>query len=214
MKNPMTLRKYLMTGLLVWVPLAITVWVISSIVNAMDGLLQILPTAWRPAQLLGVHIPGFGVVLALLIVIITGVLTANFLGKQVLVWWDYLLNRIPVVRTIYGSVKQVSDTLLSDGGNAFRQALLIQYPRAGVWTVAFQTGSPAGEIASVLAGDHVSVFVPTTPNPTSGFFLIVPVADTKPLNMSVDAALKYVVSMGVVSPKVSVPEQAKLFDSK
>ena len=210
----MNLRKYLMTGLLVWVPLAITVWVISSIVNGMDGLLHILPTAWRPDTLLGFHIPGFGVVLALLVVIVTGVLTANFLGKQVLVWWDYLLNRIPVVRSIYGSVKQVSDTLLSDGGNAFRQALLVQYPRAGMWTVAFQTGSPAGEIASVLAGDHVSVFVPTTPNPTSGFFLIVPVADTKPLNMSVDEALKYVVSMGVVSPKAHLPEQAKLFESK
>ena len=210
----MTLRKYLMTGLLVWVPLAITFWVISSIVNGMDGLLQILPPTWRPQALLGMHIPGFGVVLALLIVVITGVLTANFLGKQVLVWWDYLLNRIPVVRSIYGSVKQVSDTLLSDGGNAFRQALLIQYPRAGVWTVAFQTGSPAAEISSVLSGEHVSVFVPTTPNPTSGFFLIVPVADTKPLNMSVDEALKYVVSMGVVSPKAQLPEQAKLFDSK
>lgn len=206
------MKKYLMTGLLVWVPLAITIWVLSSIVGGMDGLLKILPAKWQPDLLLGFHIPGFGVILALLIVLVTGFLAANFLGKQLLVWWDMLLNRIPVVRSIYSSVKQVSDTLLSDSGNAFKTALLVQYPRAGVWTVAFQTGSPASEITSHLDGEHLSVFVPTTPNPTSGFFLIVAKVDTKPLNMSVDEALKYVVSMGVVAPKSAAPaEQIKLF---
>jgi uncharacterized membrane protein len=205
------MKKYLMTGLLVWVPLAITIWVLSSIVGGMDGLLQILPPTWRPDALIGFHIPGFGVLLALFIVIGTGFLTANFLGKQLLIWWDILLNRIPVVRSIYSSVKQVSDTLLSDTGNAFKTALLVQYPRPGVWTVAFQTGTPAADILSQLDGEHLSVFVPTTPNPTSGFFLIVAKADTKPLSMSVDEALKYVVSMGVVTPKPHAAEQIKLF---
>ncbi len=206
------MKKYLMTGLLVWVPLAITTWVLSSIVGGMDGLLQILPASWRPDVLIGFHIPGFGVLLALLIVVGTGFLAANFLGKQLLVWWDVLLNRIPVVRSIYSSVKQVSDTLLSDSGNAFKTALLVQYPRHGVWTVAFQTGTPAEDITAVLDGEHVSVYVPTTPNPTSGFFLIVPKSETKPLAMSVDEALKYVVSMGVVAPKPhAAPEQIKLF---
>jgi uncharacterized membrane protein len=205
------MKKYLMTGLLVWVPLAITIWVLSSIVGGMDGLLRILPSQWQPDLLIGFHIPGFGVIMALLIVLITGFLAANFLGKQLLVWWDMLLNRIPVVRSIYSSVKQVSDTLLSDSGNAFKTALLVQYPRAGVWTVAFQTGSPAADITAQLDGEHLSVFVPTTPNPTSGFFLIVPKSETKPLSMSVDEALKYVVSMGVVAPKSHAPEQIKLF---
>jgi uncharacterized membrane protein len=207
------MKKYLMTGLLVWVPLAITIWVLSSIVGGMDGLLHILPATWRPDALIGFHIPGFGVLLALFIVVGTGFLTANFLGKQLLVWWDVLLNRIPVVRSIYSSVKQVSDTLLSDSGNAFRTALLVQFPREGIWTVAFQTGTPAAEIANQLDGEYISVFVPTTPNPTGGYFLVVQKSETKPLNMSVDEALKYVVSMGVVAPKPHAPhaEQIKLF---
>jgi uncharacterized membrane protein len=206
------MKKYLMTGLLVWVPLAITIWVLSSIVGGMDGLLRILPASWQPDLLLNVHIPGFGLIMALLIVFITGFLASNFLGKQLFVWWDMLLNRIPVVRSIYSSVKQVSDTLLSDSGNAFKTAVLIQFPREGVWTVAFQTGTPAAEINAQLDGEHISVYVPTTPNPTGGYFLVVPKAATKPLNMSVDEALKYVVSMGVVAPKtLTSPEQIKLF---
>lgn len=206
------MKKYLVTGLLVWVPLAITIWVLSSIVGGMDGLLNVLPEAWRPDTLIGVHIPGFGVLFAFLIVLFTGFLTANFLGKKVLEWWNVLLNRIPVVRSIYSSVKQVSDTLLSDKGNAFKTAVLVQFPREGVWTVAFQTGEPAAEILANLSEPHVSVFVPTTPNPTGGYFLIVPVSQCKPLNMSVDEALKYIVSMGVVSPneaKTEVIPEAK-----
>jgi uncharacterized membrane protein len=204
------MKKYLMTGLLVWVPLAITVWVISAIVGVMDGFLRILPEDWRPEVWLPLlhlpkSLPGLGVLFALLIVFITGILAANFLGRQLLFFWDKLLGYIPVVRTIYSSVKQVSDTLLSDSGNAFKTAVLVQYPRTGVWTVAFQTGKPAVEIAAQLNGDHISVFVPTTPNPTSGFFLIVLKSDTKPLSMSVDEALKYVFSMGVVAPKSALP---------
>jgi uncharacterized membrane protein len=204
------MKKYLMTGLLVWVPLAITVWVISAIVGVMDGFLRILPEDWRPEVWLPLlhlpkSLPGLGVLFALLIVFITGILAANFLGRQLLFFWDKLLGYIPVVRTIYSSVKQVSDTLLSDSGNAFKTAVLVQYPRTGVWTVAFQTGKPAVDIAAQLNGEHISVFVPTTPNPTSGFFLIVLKSDTKPLSMSVDEALKYVVSMGVVAPKSALP---------
>jgi uncharacterized membrane protein len=204
------MKKYLMTGLLVWVPLAITVWVISAIVGVMDGFLRILPEDWRPEVWLPLlhlpkSLPGLGVLFALLIVFITGILAANFLGRQLLFFWDKLLGYIPVVRTIYSSVKQVSDTLLSDSGNAFKTAVLVQYPRTGVWTVAFQTGKPAVDIAAQLNGEHISVFVPTTPNPTSGFFLIVLKSDTKPLSMSVDEALKYVVSMGVVAPKSVLP---------
>jgi uncharacterized membrane protein len=204
------MKKYLMTGLLVWVPLAITVWVISAIVGVMDGFLRILPEDWRPEVWLPLlhlpkSLPGLGVLFALLIVFITGILAANFLGRQLLFFWDKLLGYIPVVRTIYSSVKQVSDTLLSDSGNAFKTAVLVQYPHTGVWTVAFQTGKPAVDIAAQLNGEHISVFVPTTPNPTSGFFLIVLKSDTKPLSMSVDEALKYVVSMGVVAPKSALP---------
>ena len=207
----MYLRKYFMAGLLVLIPIAITVWVLGTVINAMDGVLHILPKAWHPDLLIGTHIPGFGVILALLIVILTGFLAANFLGKRVLVWWDKFLNRIPVVRSIYGSVKQVSDTLFSDGGNAFRKALLVQYPRAGMWTIAFQTGTPSPEVAKLLTPDYVSVYIPTTPNPTSGFFIMLPMADVIPLDMSVDEALKYVVSMGVVSPNLAAPEQPALF---
>lgn len=204
------MKKYLMTGLLVWVPLAITVWVTSAIVGVMDGFLRILPEDWRPEVWLPLlhlpkSLPGLGVLFALLIVFITGILAANFLGRQLLFFWDKLLGYIPVVRTIYSSVKQVSDTLLSDSGNAFKTAVLVQYPRTGVWTVAFQTGKPAVDIADQLNGEHISVFVPTTPNPTSGFFLIMLKSDTKPLSMSVDEALKYVVSMGVVAPKSALP---------
>jgi uncharacterized membrane protein len=168
------MKKYLMTGLLVWVPLAITVWVISAIVGVMDGFLRILPEDWRPEVWLPLlhlpkSLPGLGVLFALLIVFITGILAANFLGRQLLFFWDKLLGYIPVVRTIYSSVKQVSDTLLSDSGNAFKTAVLVQYPRTGVWTVAFQTGKPAVDIAAQLNGEHISVFVPTTPNPADFF---------------------------------------------
>ena len=194
------MRKYFITGLLVLVPLVITLWVLNLIIGTLDQSLLLLPPQWRPELLLGFNLPGVGTILTLVIIFITGVVTRNFVGNRLLMLWELLLKRIPVVNSIYSSVKQVSDTLFSSSGNAFRKALLVQYPREGVWTIAFQTGVPGGDVKNHLSGDYVSVYVPTTPNPTSGFFLMLKKEDTIELNMSVDEALKYIVSMGVVAP--------------
>jgi uncharacterized membrane protein len=194
------IRKWLLSGLLVIVPVAITVWVLQWIIGTLDQTLLILPGAWRPDRLLGVHIPGFGVLLAFAILLTVGAVASNFLGRKLLQWSDALLNRIPVVRSIYSGVKQVSDTLFSESGNAFRKALLVQWPRENVWTIAFLTGTPGGDVANHLQGDYVSVYVPTTPNPTGGYFVMLRRSDCVELRMSVDEALKYVVSMGVVVP--------------
>jgi uncharacterized membrane protein len=196
------MRKYFVTGLLILVPLAITAWVLKTIIGALDQSLLLLPEQWRPEAVFGFHVPGIGTILTLLIVFLTGVATRNFVGKQVVYLWESLLVRIPIVKTIYSSVKQVSDTLFSSSGNAFRKALLVQYPHQGSWTIAFQTGVPGGDVTNHLVGDYVSVYVPTTPNPTSGFFLMMRRADTVELNMTVDEALKYIVSMGVVAPEL------------
>src|SRR5439155_11530038 len=183
------MRKYFITGLLILVPLAITLWVLNLIIGTMDQSLLLLPELWRPEHLIGFHIPGLGTILTLLIIFVTGLLAQNFIGNYVVRLWEALLKRIPVVNSIYSSVKQVSDTLFSSSGNAFRKALLVQYPRQGSWTIAFLTGTPGGDVKNHLQGDYVSLYVPTTPNPTSGFFLMVPRADTVDLNMSVDEAL-------------------------
>ena len=193
-------RRWLLAGLLVLVPLAITLAVLNWIVGTLDQTLQILPETWRPDKLIGVHIPGFGVLLTLSIVLLIGGITSNFLGKKLVTWGDALLNRIPIVRSIYSSVKQVSDTVFSENGNAFRRALLVQWPREGVWTIGFQTGTPGGDVINHLAGDYVSVYVPTTPNPTGGYFVMLKREDCIELKMSVDEALTYVISMGVVVP--------------
>ena len=194
------LRKWLFTGLLVIVPGAITISVLHWIVGMLDQTLLILPEAWHPDRLLGFHIPGFGVLLTLLILLVTGAVASNFAGRKLVAWGDHLVSRIPVVRSIYSSVKQVSDTLFSESGNAFRTAVLVQWPREGVWTVAFITGAPSGEVAAYLRDEYVSVYVPTTPNPTGGYFVLMRRSDCIELDMSIDAALKYIVSMGVVSP--------------
>jgi len=201
------MRKYFITGLLILVPLAITLWVLNLIIGTMDQSLLLLPERWRPEALVGFHIPGLGTILTLLIIFITGLATRNFIGRQVVMLWEGLLTRIPVVKSIYSSVKQVSDTLFSSSGNAFRKAVLVQYPRQGSWTIAFLTGIPGGEVKNHLQGDYVSLYVPTTPNPTSGFFLMVPRADTIELDMSVDEALKYIVSMGVVAPEMQADKK-------
>jgi uncharacterized membrane protein len=207
--QPASIRGYLITGLLIWVPLVITLWVLSVIVGTMDQTLSLLPEQWRPHALLGRDIPGLGVVLTLVVILLTGLLTRNFLGQRLVVVWEAAVGRIPIVRSIYSSVKQVSDTVLSPTGQAFRKALLVQYPRAGSWTIAFQTGTPAAEVRRLVGEEMVSVYVPTTPNPTSGFFLMMPRVDVIELEMSVDAALKYVVSMGVVAPNgVAAVEKA------
>lgn len=196
------MQKYFVTGLLILVPLAITLWVVNLIIGTMDQSLLLLPERWRPQSLIGFTIPGLGTILTLLIIFLTGLATRNFIGNRVVQVWEAAVIRIPVVKTIYSSVKQVSDTLFSSSGNAFRKALLVEYPRQGCWTIAFLTGVPGGDVKNHLQGDYVSLYVPTTPNPTSGFFLMVPRADTIELNMTVDAALKYIVSMGVVSPDI------------
>lgn len=203
------MRKYFVTGLLILVPLGITLWVLNLIISTMDQSLLLLPERWRPGALFGFHVPGVGAVLTLLFVFLVGLMTRNFIGKQVVAWWEALLRRIPVVNSIYSSVKQVSDTLFSSSGNAFRKAVLVQYPRQGSWTIAFLTGVPGGDVKNHLVGDYISVYVPTTPNPTSGFFLMMPKADTIELDMTVDEALKYIVSMGVVAPGQAVMPVAK-----
>lgn len=194
------LRKWFFAGLLVIVPVAITVWVLQWIIATLDQTLLILPEAWQPDRLLGFHIPGFGVLLALAILLVVGAVATNFLGKKLVIWGDALLGRIPVVRSIYTSVKQVSDTLFSPSGNAFRVAVLVQWPRPDVWTIGFVTGSPGGDVSNYLLGEYLSVYVPTTPNPTGGYFVMLRRSECIELKMSVDAALKYVVSMGVVVP--------------
>ena len=195
-----SLRKWLFTGLLVIVPGVITLAVLNWIVGLLDQTLLILPGAWHPDKLLGLHIPGFGVVLTLLILLVVGATTSNFAGRKLVQWGDAVVSRIPVVRSIYSSVKQVSDTVFSESGNAFRTTVLVQWPREGVWTVAFVTGAPSGEVAAYLRDEFVSVYVPTTPNPTGGYFVMVRKSDCVELEMSVDSALKYIVSMGVVAP--------------
>ena len=195
-----SVRRWLLAGLLVLVPLAITLGVLNWIVGTLDQTLLILPGAWHPDKLLGFHIPGFGVLLMLAIVLVIGAVTSNFFGKRLVQWGNSLLSRIPIVRSIYSSVKQVSDTLFSENGNAFRKALLVQWPREGVWTIGFLTGLPGGDVVNHLPGDYVSVYVPTTPNPTGGYFVMLKRADCIELQMSVDEALTYVISMGVVVP--------------
>ena len=195
------MRKYFVTGLLILVPLAITLWVLNLIITTLDQSLLLLPERWRPVVLFGYNLPGAGAVLTVLIIFLTGLLTRNFIGKKLVYVWELLLTRIPIVSTIYSSVKQVSDTLFSSSGNAFRKAMLVQYPRQGSWTIAFLTGAPGGDVKNHLVGDYISVYVPTTPNPTSGFFLMMPRSEAIELDMTVDEALKYIVSMGVVAPE-------------
>ena len=214
------LRKYLVAGVLVWLPLAITVWVLSWLLGTLDDLFAVLlslvqallPAGWYAALERLRHVPGLSVLVLGTFLLLTGMFAANIVGQWWLRQWDRVIGKIPIVKSIYNSVKQVSDTLFSSNGNAFREAVLVQYPRPGSWTIAFVTGRPGGEVAAHLVahpaahsasqqrGEYVSVYVPTTPNPTSGFFLMMPRADVIALRMSVDEALKYVISMGVVVP--------------
>jgi uncharacterized membrane protein len=195
------MKKYLLTGLLVWVPLGITLWVLNLTIGIMDQSLLLLPEQYRPDRLLGIHIPGLGVILTAAIVLGTGLLAHNVLGQRLLEIWEGLLQRIPVVNAIYKSVKQVSDTLLSSNGNSFRKVLLVHYPHPQAWSLAFQTSVADGEVASHMNGEeYVGVFIPTTPSPVNGFYFYVRKADTIELNISVEVALKSIISMGVVAP--------------
>ncbi len=203
-----SLRRYLIAGMLVWLPILVTVWVLSFIVDVMDRTLLLLPTALRPSSF-GIDIPGLGIVFAFLVLLLTGLLVANLLGRQLVLLWEDVLHRIPLVRTIYGGVKSFAETLLSSQGNSFRKVVLLQYPSKGIWTIAFVTNEKLAEISERLGRVHVSVFVPTTPNPTSGFIMMVPRDDIVELAMSVDAAMKMIVTLGVVMPPAAASEHAR-----
>jgi len=192
------MKRYFITGLLIWVPLGITLWVLDLLIGTMDQSLTVLPAGWQTEAWLGVRIPGLGVILTLLVIVLTGVFGANFFGQKIIDFWERQLTRIPVVKTIYGSVKQVSDTLLSGSGHAFRKVLLVRYPHPEAWSLAFQTNIPC-EVASLLPDEHVAVFIPTTPSPVNGFYFFVKKSEVIELDVSVDRALKYIVSMGVAS---------------
>lgn len=199
------LKKYFITGLLIWIPLVITVWVLTAIIGTMDQSLRLLPEVIHPEKLLGFHIPGAGTLLTLLVVFLTGLVTANIIGQKLVRFWEGVLARIPVVKSIYYSVKQVSDTLFSGSGEAFRKVLLVHYPHPQAWSVAFQTGTPPRQIGELIDDEHVSVFIPTAPSPVNGFFFFVKKSETIELDISVDDALKYIVSMGVVPPQQRHP---------
>jgi uncharacterized membrane protein len=208
---PLPLRRYLISGLLVWIPIIVTILVIKFLVDILDSTLNLLPRHYQPDTLLGVHIPGIGVVLTLLIIFATGVVVANFVGRRVVTVWDGFIARIPLVRTIYMGVKQILETLFKPGGQSFRKVLLVEYPRVGMWSLAFQTGDGTPEVAQSMAGeDMVSIFIPTTPNPTSGFLMMVPRKNVIEMEMSVDQALKFVISLGVVQPSMKIIEKNKV----
>ncbi len=208
-----SLRKWLLSGLLVLVPLIITLWVLDWVVSTLDQTLGILPASWHPDEVLGMHIPGLGVVFALAVVLSIGAMASNIIGNKLVHWWHALLHRIPVVRSIYSGVKQVSDTLFSERGNAFRKALLVQWPHEGMWTIAFLTGSPGGDVKRHLPEDCLNVYVPTTPNPTGGYFVMVPRSACVELDMTVDEALTHVISMGVIVPgSQKQPQKTKAAD--
>jgi uncharacterized membrane protein len=194
------LRRYLMSGLLIWLPILATVLVVRFILDLMDRTLLLLPASIRPDAFMGLHVPGFGALLALVILLFTGLLVTNFIGRTLVDWWEDLMHRIPFVRAIYGGVKSFSETILSNSGNSFKKVLLVQYPRAGVWSVGFQTASDIPEITARTGAPQVCVFIPTTPNPTSGFIVMVPRSEVIELDMSTDAAMKMIVTLGVVTP--------------
>ena len=189
--------------------MVVTFWVISTLIETLDQSLLLLPAEWQPQALFGFSMAGLGAILTLVVIFLTSVIATNIFGQQIILLWEAMLSRVPVVKSIYASVKQVSDTIFSDSGNAFRKALLIEFPRKGSWTIAFLTGEPGGDVSNHLKGDFVSVYVPTTPNPTGGYFLMMETKDIVELDMSVDQALKYIISMGTVAPELKSELAAK-----
>lgn len=200
------LRRYIMAGLLVWLPLGVTIMVIKMLVDLMDRTLLLLPVRYQPEQLLGFHIPGLGVIVAVLVVLTTGIIVANLFGRKLVAGWESLLARIPLVRSIYSAVKQIAETMFSSSGQSFRKVLLVEYPRKGLWTLAFQTGAASEEVKRRSGEEVLNVFVPTTPNPTSGFLIMVPKKDVVELEMSVDEGLRMIISLGMVVPAAAKKE--------
>lgn len=202
MKHPLVkrLRRYLVAGLLIWAPLAVTYFLLRFAVNLMDKTLAVLPQQYQPEELLGLHIPGLGVILTFVVLFLTGMLAANFVGRYVVGGWESLLDRIPIVRTIYGGAKNFAEIVFSDSNDSFNKVLLIEYPRKGIYSLAFQTSSDLGEVQARTGQDVVCCFVPTTPNPTSGFVIMLPKKDVRVLDMEIDEALKMIISLGVVVP--------------
>lgn len=204
------LRRYLVAGILVWLPLGVTFVLLRFLVGVMDKTLNLLPKSYQPVEWLGVAIPGLGVILTIIVLLLTGVLAANFVGRSVVGGWESLLERIPIVRSIYSAAKNFTEIVFSDSGNAFKKVLLVEYPRKGIYTLTFQTATSMGEVAGRTGEDVVCCFVPTTPNPTSGFLIVVPKKDVIELDMTVDAAAKMVMSLGVVVPTWTKEQTAEL----
>lgn len=202
------LRRYIMAGLLVWLPLGVTILVIKMLVDLMDRTLLLLPARYQPDQLLGMHVPGLGVIVAVTVVLGTGIIVANLFGRKLVAGWESLLARIPLVRSVYSAVKQIAETMFSSNGQSFRKVLLVEYPRKGMWTLAFQTGTEVGEAQRKTGREVINIYVPTTPNPTSGFFIMIPREDALELEMSVDEGLRMIISMGSVVPKPPAPRAA------
>lgn len=196
-----SIRSYLLAGLVVWLPIIVTFVVLRFMIDLLDKSIALLPVAYRPEQLFGFHLPGFGVLFSLFLLFVTGLLATNFLGQHFMRWGEAILDRIPLVRSIYSATKQVMETVFSSNSQAFRKVILVEYPRKGIWTIAFQTGTANTEVMAHTGVEMLTIFVPTTPNPTSGFLMMVPKSDTKELSMSVDDALKLVISLGVVQTK-------------
>lgn len=194
-------RRWLLAGLLLWLPLGVTILTFRFLLGLMDRMLFLLPPAYRPEQWLGVRVPGLGLILTILLLLITGILAANLIGRRLVHMYERILGKIPFVRSVYGAVKSFSEVVLSGSSNSFKKVVLIEYPRTGLYSVAFQTSEDAEEIQARTGETVVTVFLPTTPNPTSGYMLFVPRSDITVLDMSVEDALKLVVSLGVVVPK-------------
>lgn len=204
------IRRYLVAGILVWAPLAVTWFLLKIGVGLMDKTLAIIPAQYQPDELIGFHIPGLGVILTIIVLLVTGLLAANFVGRAFVGGWESLLDRIPVVRAIYSAAKNFAVIVFSDSSQSFKKVLLIQYPRKGLFSLAFQTSSQLGEVQGRTGEEVVCCFLPTTPNPTSGFIIIVPRKDIIELDMEVDEALKMIISLGVVVPTWRKDQTAEL----
>jgi uncharacterized membrane protein len=196
-------RGYLIAGLLLWVPVGVTILTFKFLLELMDGVLLLLPVAWRPEALFGFYVPGFGIIVTLVVLLVTGVLVRNLVGGTLVLWWESLLNRLPIVRSVYSGVKGFTETLVS-GGGSFRRVVAIEYPRREMWSIGFVTASDIAQISAVTGGKLVCVYVPTTPNPTSGFIVMLPPEQVYEIDMTADEAMKMIVTLGVVVPKPSV----------